>query len=152
MYILHYAIHYETIPWRRKWQPTPVFLPGESHEESPLEKLGGLQSTGCKESDTTERLHFAFTFYCIAQFSSVTQSCLTLQLHGLQHARLPCSSPTPWAYSNSCPLSWWCRPTISSFVASSPALNKIARPKKYSLITSVIINQGIEFDWIIHKY
>ena len=36
--------------------------------------------------------------------------------HGLQHARLPCPSPTPRAYSNSCPLSRWCHPAISSFV------------------------------------
>ena len=36
--------------------------------------------------------------------------------HGLQHSRLPCPSPTPGAYSDSCPLSWWCRPTISSSV------------------------------------
>ena len=45
---------------------------------------------------------------------SVTQSCPTLQPHGLQHARLPCPSPSPGACSNSCPLSWWCHPTISS--------------------------------------
>ena len=32
--------------------------------------------------------------------------------HGLQHARLPCPSPTPGACSNSCPLSHWCHPTI----------------------------------------
>ena len=51
------------------------------------------------------------------QFSAVTQSCLTLQAHGLQHARLPCSSPTPRACSNSCPSLWWLHPTISSFVA-----------------------------------
>ena len=37
--------------------------------------------------------------------------------HGLQHTRLPCLSPTPGACSNSCPLSRWCHPTISSFVA-----------------------------------
>ena len=36
--------------------------------------------------------------------------------HGLQFARLPCPSPAPGAYSNSCPLSWWCHPTISSSV------------------------------------
>ena len=36
--------------------------------------------------------------------------------HGLQHARPPCPSPTPRVYSNSCPLSWWCHPTISSSV------------------------------------
>ena len=38
----------------------------------------------------------------------------SLQPHGLQHARLPCPSPTPGACSNTCPLSWWCHPTISS--------------------------------------
>ena len=37
------------------------------------------------------------------QFSSVTQSCPTLQLHGLQHTRLPSPSPAPGACSNSCP-------------------------------------------------
>ena len=36
--------------------------------------------------------------------------------HGLQHTRLPCPSPTPGAYSNSCPLSQWCYPTSSSSV------------------------------------
>ena len=36
--------------------------------------------------------------------------------HGLQHTRPPCPSPTPRDYSNSCPLSWWCHPTISSSV------------------------------------
>ena len=51
-----------------------------------------------------------------AQFSSVTQLCPTLRPHGLQHARLPCPSLTPRAYSNSCPLSWWCHPTISSSI------------------------------------
>ena len=38
--------------------------------------------------------------------------------HGLQHARPPCPSPTPRVYSNSCPLSWWCLPTISSSVCT----------------------------------
>ena len=40
----------------------------------------------------------------------------SLQPEGLQHARLPCPSPTPGACSNLCPLSWWCHPTISSSV------------------------------------
>ena len=39
------------IPWRRAWQPTPVFLPGESLW---TEEPGGVQSGGCKELDTTE--------------------------------------------------------------------------------------------------
>ena len=40
----------------------------------------------------------------------------SLQLHESQHARPPCPSPTPGAYSNSCPSSWWCHPAISSSV------------------------------------
>ena len=43
-------------PWRRAWQPTPVFLPGESPW---TEEPGGLLSMGRKESDMTERLSTA---------------------------------------------------------------------------------------------
>ena len=49
------------------------------------------------------------------QFSRLVVSD-SLQPHGLQHARLPCPSPTTAACSNSCPLSHWCHPTISSSV------------------------------------
>ena len=42
--------------------------------------------------------------------------CDSLWPHGLQHTRLPCPSPTPGVYSNTCPPSWWCHPTISSSV------------------------------------
>ena len=47
------------IPWRRKWQPTPVFLPGESHWWS---SLVGYSPWGRKESDTTERVHLLSLF------------------------------------------------------------------------------------------
>ena len=47
-----------SIPWRRKWQPTPVFLPGESHGQR---SLVGYSPWGRKESETTERLHFHFS-------------------------------------------------------------------------------------------
>ena len=47
-------------------------------------------------------------------FSPLVVSDL-LRLHGLQHARLPCPLPSSGACSNSCPLSWWCHPTISSY-------------------------------------
>ena len=50
------------------------------------------------------------------QFSSVAQLCLTLQHHELQHARPLCPSPTPGVHSNSCALSRWCHPAISSSV------------------------------------
>ena len=54
------------------------------------------------------------------QFSSVTQLCLTLRPHELQHTRPPCPSPTPRVHPNSCPLSQWCHPTISSSVVPLP--------------------------------
>ena len=44
----------------------------------------------------------------------------SLQLHGLQHARLPCPSVSPRDCSSSCPLNWWCLPTISFSVNCSP--------------------------------
>ena len=61
--------------------------------------------------------HITFSHDVFLEFSSVssvTQWCLTLWPHGLQHARVPCPSPTPEACSNSCPSSLWCHPIISS--------------------------------------
>ena len=56
-----------------------------------------------------------FSLNMQVQFSRLVMSN-SLRPHGLQHARLPCLSPTPRAYSNSCPLCRWCHPTISSSV------------------------------------
>ena len=50
------------------------------------------------------------------QFSSVQSLSLTLWPQGPQHTRPPYPSPTPVVYSNSCPLSQWCHPAISSTV------------------------------------
>ena len=52
----------------------------------------------------------------VSQFSSVSQSCLTLWPHESQHARPPCPSPTPGVHSDSLPSSQWCHPAISSSV------------------------------------
>ena len=58
----------------------------------------------------------AYYFICSSvQFSHSVVSD-SLQPHGPQHARFPCPSPTPGVHSNSCPLSQWCHPTISSSV------------------------------------
>ena len=53
------------IPWRRKWQPKPVLLPGKSHGQR---SMVGYSPWGCKELDMTEQLHFPFHF----AFLSVT--------------------------------------------------------------------------------
>ena len=64
-----------------------------------------------------------------SQYSSVQFSCSVVSdsLHarpGLQHARPPCPSPIPGVYSNSCPLSWWSHPRISSLLSPSlPTFN-----------------------------
>ena len=59
-------------------------------------------------------------FFMLQWFSSAQFSCLvmsdSLWPHDSQHARRPCPSPTPGDYSNSCPLSWWCHPAVSSSV------------------------------------
>ena len=54
-----------------------------------------------------------YLLLCIYQFScSVVSDSLRPRV--LQHPRIPCPSPAPWAYSNSCPPSQWCHPIISS--------------------------------------
>ena len=65
----------------------------------------------------TKTKYIYIYIYISVQFScsSVSDS---LQPHGLQHAKLPCPSPTPGAYSTSCPLGWWSHSTISSSVIS----------------------------------
>ena len=63
------------IPWRRKWQPTPIFLPWESHGQG---GLVGYSLWGCKESDTTEvtehtRMHQGGSGYCFREVNSVVK-------------------------------------------------------------------------------
>ena len=70
------------IPWRRAWQPAPVFLPGESHE---LRSLAGCSPWGCSELNMTEQLALLFT---LCSFS--------LALHLL---RFPCTHLTGAAKS-----------------------------------------------------
>jgi len=65
---------------------------------------------------TDQRGYSSIQHYSVSvQFSSSVVSN-SLRPHGLQYVRLPCPSPTPRACSNSCPLSQWCYPTISSSV------------------------------------
>ena len=69
-------------------------------------------------------------------------SCVdSLWPHGLQHARLPCLSLSPKICSNSCPLSWWCHPTISSSVVPfSSCLQSI--PASGSFLMSQFFTSG----------
>ena len=79
-------------------------------------------------------------------FCSVTQSCPTLQPHGLQHARTPCPSPLPRACSNTCSLSQWCHPTIScSVISFSSHLQSF--PESGSLLMSQFFASGDQSIW-----
>ena len=119
--------------------------------------MGGYRPWDHKESDTTEWLNtwspwcFFFLTVCLAE-KHKTQGLLScccclvtsdsLRPHGLQHARLPCPSPSPGVYSSSCPLSRWCHPTTSSLPSwIAPFMNQdclrritfpIAKPQRIS--------------------
>ena len=62
--------------WRRKWPPTPVFLPGESQGQG---SLMGCRLWGHTESDTTERLHFHFSLSCIGERNGNPLQCSCLE-------------------------------------------------------------------------
>ena len=62
--------------WRRKWQPTPVFLPGESQG---WESLVGCSPWGHKESDRTERPHFHFSLSCTGEGNGNPLQCSCLE-------------------------------------------------------------------------
>ena len=59
------------IPWRRKWQSTPVLLPGKSHGQR---SQVGYSPWGRKESDTTEQLHYHYSFIGASQMVQVVMS------------------------------------------------------------------------------
>ena len=63
-------------PQRRQWQPTPVFLPGESHGRR---SLVGCSPWGREESDVTERLHFYFSLSCIGEGNGNPLQCPCLE-------------------------------------------------------------------------
>ena len=79
-------------------------LPNACHPQSRPHPITRITITGITKTSSS------------VQFSSVAQLCLTLRPHEPQHTRLPCPSPTPGVYPDSCPLSRWCHPTISSSV------------------------------------
>ena len=66
------------IPWRRAWQPTPVFLPGKFHGQR---NLMGYSPWHCKEPNTTERLTFPFSLSCIHSWHWLEQFHAGIFLH-----------------------------------------------------------------------
>ena len=75
---------------------------------------------------------FACCYFFVAVCCSAESN--SLQPHGLQHAGLPCPSPSPGAYSNSCPSSGWCHPTVSSSVVPfSSCLQSFPAPGSFQM-------------------
>ena len=76
-------------------------------------------------------------FSCISQFTSVQCNCSvvsdSLWPHGLQHTRIPCSSPTPGAYSNSCPSSQWYHPLMSSSTVPFSCLQSFPASRSFPM-------------------
>ena len=95
----------------------------------------------CKKFEWKVCLHYFILFFII---SSVQFSCSivskSLQPHGLQHARLPCPSPTPRACSDLRPSSQWCHPTISSSVVPFSCLQSF--PASRSFLMSQLFVSG----------
>ena len=71
---------HSSIHWRRKWQPTPVFLPGKSHG---WRSLVDYSPWGCKELYTTERLHFQYS--CLE--NPMDQGAWWATAHGVAKSR-----------------------------------------------------------------
>ena len=134
------------------WEPPQPAVEIENRSEMPQEFSFhmGLLTSGLQ-------VHTVSVFLP-SQFSSV-QSLSRVRLfwpHWLQHVRPPCPSPTPGVHSNSCPLSRWCHPTISSsvvpfsscfqsFPASSNESDLCLRWPKYWLEFQL---QHQSFQWI----
>ena len=88
------ATNSSILPWGISWTEEPGRL-----QSIPSQRVGHAW-TQCKYQD------YVLQFTCWVMSDS-------LWPRGLQHTRPPCPSPTPRVYSNSCPLSQWCHPTIS---------------------------------------
>ena len=107
------AMVFTAPPLLQQWQPwhwSLLAVSAGSNRLGTLLKISQLSDTATVQ-----------TLVCL--FSSVSIVSDSLGPHRLHHARLPCPSPIPRVYSNSCPLSQWCLPTIwSSFVPFSSYL------------------------------
>ena len=78
-------------------------------------------------------LHLDIQYNHSVQFTCSVMS-ESLRPHGLQHTRPPCPSPTPGVYSNSCPLSQWCHPTVSySVVPFSSCLHSFPASESFQM-------------------
>ena len=81
---------------------------------------------------TLQSTRHSCTMKNVSQFSRSVMSD-SLHSHGLQHTRSPCPLLTPRVYWNSCPLSWWCHPTISSSVIPFSHLQSFPASRSFQM-------------------
>ena len=106
LFAILWTIAHQGFSRQEYWRMLPCPPPGDL--SNPVIQLNSpaLQADSLLLSHHRSSLVIAI----VQSLSCVSNS---LRPHGLQHTRLPCSSPSPRACSNSCPLSWWCHPIIS---------------------------------------
>ena len=137
--MLYVNAHISIIPNSQKYETTQMFsswlmdkqcgtsMQWNSISNNNNSKIFIYATTGMKRLNSMLNEYFMH----IKCLSSVQLNHLavsdSLRPQGLQHARPPCPSPTPGAYSNSCPLSWLCHPTISSSVIPSPPASNLSQ-------------------------
>ena len=99
------------LQWRRQWHPTPVLVLGKSHGRR---SLVGCSPWGCRESDTTEWLHFHFSLSCIGEGNGNPLQCSCLEnprdrgvwwaaIYGVKQSR----TQLKWLSSSSSSSHWW---------------------------------------------
>ena len=85
------------IPWRRRWQPTPVLLPGKSHG---WRSLVGSSPWSRKELDMTERLHFHFSLFTFMRWRRKWQPTPVF-MPGKSHGPRSLVGYSPWGRKES---------------------------------------------------
>ena len=112
------ATHSSILAWRIPWTKEP----------------GGLQSMGLHRVGQDWATNTDFS-RCSVQFSRSVVSN-SLPPHGLQYTRLSCPSPIRRPYSNSCPLSQWCHPTISFSVVPFSYLQSFSASRSFQVFSN----------------
>ena len=136
--------------------------------------FGGWNGSLCKHWESQEN----WEFFVISRETNVPRCFLyvgpsvqfscsvmsdSLWPHELQHSRLPCPSPTPGVYSNSCSLSQWCHPTISSPIVpfsshlqsfpASGSLKWVSSSHQVAKVLELQLQlQHQSFQWIFRTY
>jgi len=120
------AVHSSIPSWEIPWTEKPSGLQSMESQNSSMRL--NHQTIFCDLRDSRKPGSSIFFFpslntpiFSVSHFSHSVLS-YSWPPRGLQHSRPPCPSPTPRVYSNSCPLSKWCHPAISSSVPFSSCL------------------------------